>query len=149
MSLFCTKKGGAGGFLEVVRDAWTKKKERRDFLEVVRDVLCKCVEKHGNKNWLSVFRKRYSHHEVDSLGRIIWYVCVCVRARVCVCVNGLCVFRKRYSHHKADSLGRIIWCVCVYVCVCVCATRFRQLDFSRQVIPERYCIRYGGEEGHA
>ena len=73
-------------------DLHKKKKERRDFLEVVRDVLCKSVEKHGNKNWLCVFRKRYSHHEVDSLGRIIWYVCVCVRG-VCVCLREwtLCV----------------------------------------------------------
>ena len=78
------KRGGAGGFLEVVLDACRGKKERRDFLEVVRDVLCKSVEKHGNKNWVCVFRKRYSHHEVDSLGRIIWYVCVFVRARGCV-----------------------------------------------------------------
>ena len=44
-----------------------------DFLEAVRDLLCTCVEKCGDKRWLSVFRRSYSSREVDNKARIIWY----------------------------------------------------------------------------
>jgi uncharacterized membrane protein YgcG len=67
---------GSGGGGDSSKDFSAKGRrggERGDFLETVRDVLVKCVQKHGDKRWLSVFRKRYSNKEVDSLGRIIWY----------------------------------------------------------------------------
>jgi hypothetical protein len=44
-----------------------------DLLQVVRDMLCTCVERCGDKRWLSVFRRSYSSREVDGNGRIIWF----------------------------------------------------------------------------
>ena len=64
---------GRGGEKGEERQSGGGESEAKDFLSVVRDVLVKAVMLHGDKRWLSVFRKRYSNKEVDSLGRIIWY----------------------------------------------------------------------------
>jgi hypothetical protein len=66
--------------LHPARDNGPPKAKAPDLLSHVRDILCKSVlassASKGNagiKTWLSVFRRRYSHREVDSLGRTIWY----------------------------------------------------------------------------
>ena len=43
-----------------------------DILRVTREVLSEAVEKKG-RNWLNVYRKAYARHEVDGLGRAVWY----------------------------------------------------------------------------
>lgn len=43
-----------------------------DILRVTREVLSEAVEKKG-RDWLNVYRKAYAMHEVDGLGRAVWY----------------------------------------------------------------------------
>ena len=43
-----------------------------DLLRATRDVLAQAVESKG-RDWLNVYRKRYAKHEVDGLGREVWY----------------------------------------------------------------------------
>ena len=46
-------------------------------------------------------------------------MCVCVRARMCVCV-GVCVRARMCVCVGVCVRARMCVCVCVYVCVCAC-----------------------------
>ena len=43
-----------------------------DILRATREVLAEAVEKKG-RDWLNVYKKAYAAHEIDGLGRAVWY----------------------------------------------------------------------------